>query len=125
MKIGKHKVMTWKNKVYLSQDVYIHVLAWYHENLKHPGHEWMLATIHKHFTWKGIFSDIKKYVRVSSARNLRFQDRKSMVKYHFWLNQHKYIHGIMCMWIALGLGQLSSNTSQVEKCYKSASTLSQ
>ena len=33
VKIDKHELMTWKNKLYLPQDLHMHVSALYHENL--------------------------------------------------------------------------------------------
>ena len=122
--IGKHELTTWTNKVYLPQDLHTHVSAWYHENLKHPRGKRMLATIHKHFTWKRIFSD-KEICMCEQCQKLKILGQKSMVKSHFCLNQHKQIHGITCMWIAPGLRQFSSNTNQVEKRCKSIFTLSQ
>jgi hypothetical protein len=50
-----------KGKIMIPTNVCFHTLTWYHENLLHPGADWMFHTILQHFTWPSLCTQVEKF----------------------------------------------------------------
>ena len=59
-----YQLWTFKNKIYIPQEMQHKVVHWYHNRLLHPGHTRTEATIGQHFWWPKMRDQIRKHAKI-------------------------------------------------------------
>ena len=70
------EVITYQGKIYISVQLQQRVVAWYHENLAHPGKSQTEATIRQTCMWPNLHSHIQTFCKTSCTCQLFKKQRK-------------------------------------------------
>jgi hypothetical protein len=66
-----------KGKIVIPTNLCFRILTWYHENLLHPGNDWMFHTISQHFTWPSLHMQVENFVKhCNTCQHYKAQRKK-------------------------------------------------